>query len=765
MIEAAAIRVERADTGRWYLRIGLTGLVYWIAGRGALAMALDPGYATPVWPAAGVALCAVLVWGKPMALGVGLGSVAVNWATGYVPGSPETLLRSLWIALGIGTGAALQAVLGAFLIEKHVGRPPSLEDEQSVTRFTILGGPVACLVSAGVGVGTLLLAGVVPWHDGLFTAATWWVGDSIGVLIFAPLSLISMARPELLWQRGRATVVLPLLGSFAVVTLLFLQTSAWERNRRHTEFERRAAHLTHTLEGALTEYEEAVFFLAGLFDASKEVTRQEFREFCQRALGRQPGLRLLGWSPLVPDHERLVFEERAIADGLHGFQFTERDAQGSLRSASSRPSYLPAYYVEPADNDVLRLGFDSASDPACRRALARAANASVPSVACRLGPSRESEQEVAVFVPIFAGGAQATLRSERRLRGYAAGVIEVSAVVRSALAELDQGGLEFSLSEAGGGEPLYESPRTRGVPASRRPNDDQGVVHRASLDFGGQRYRVEVRLLTASFAMSQGWQAWLVLGVGLLFVRIMGTSTLVSMGRASRAQRSVEEGERRSQELEERVRARTTELSATLKEREVLLQEIHHRVKNNLQVISSLINLQVRGLENGVSRDALTECQARVYTIALIHESLYESQDYCNLPFSDYVRNLVTSVFQLAGASSSVSLQLDLAPVALTVERAIPCGLILNELIVNALKHAFPEGRKGCVRVQLQTLADDRVALLVKDDGVGAKVEGDAESGSLGLQLVRTLAQQIHAELVVHHGAGTTVELNFRRQA
>jgi two-component sensor histidine kinase len=289
-------------------------------------------------------------------------------------------------------------------------------------------------------------------------------------------------------------------------------------------------------------------------------------------------------------------------------------------------------------------------------------------------------------------------------------------------------------------------------------------VHRTDLDFGGQRYRMEVRLLTASFAMSQGWQAWLVLGVGLLFVRLMGTSTLVSMGRASRAQRSVEEGERRSQELEERVRARTTQLSVTLKEREVLLQEVHHRVKNNLQVISSLINLQVRGLEPGASRDALTECQARVYTIALIHESLYESHDYGNLPFSDYVRNLVTSVFQLAGASSTVSLQLELEPVALTVERAIPCGLILNELIVNALKHAFPDGRKGCVRVQLQTLADDRVALIVEDDGVGAMVD-DAESGSLGLQLVRTLARQIHADLLVRPGAGTTVELNFRRQA
>jgi two-component sensor histidine kinase len=199
-----------------------------------------------------------------------------------------------------------------------------------------------------------------------------------------------------------------------------------------------------------------------------------------------------------------------------------------------------------------------------------------------------------------------------------------------------------------------------------------------------------------------------------------------------------------------------------LKEREVLLQEIHHRVKNNLQVISSLISLQVRGLDTGVCRDALTECQARVYTIALIHESLYESRDYSNLPFSDYVRSLVSSIFQLAGASSSVTLELDLAPVSLTVERAIPCGLILNELVVNALKHAFPDGRRGTIRVQLQNLPDDRVAMLVKDDGVGVPLDDADDGGPLGLQLVRTLAQQIHADLVVRRAIGTTVELNFR---
>jgi two-component sensor histidine kinase len=265
----------------------------------------------------------------------------------------------------------------------------------------------------------------------------------------------------------------------------------------------------------------------------------------------------------------------------------------------------------------------------------------------------------------------------------------------------------------------------------------------------------------ASLGSQPGWRAWVVLGIGLWFMRIMSTAVLVSVGSVTQAQRSAEEVERRSIELEESVRARTAQLSATLKEREVLLQEIHHRVKNNLQVISSLINMQVRRLEEGASRDALTECQARVYTIALIHETLYESRDYCEMPFSDYVRSLATSVFQLAGSPELISLRLELEPVTLPVDRAIPCGLILNELIVNALKHAFPDGRSGSIRVQLQRRDSRRVALVVGDDGIGVREAGPASGGELGMQLVHTLAQQIHADLSVKHAAGTTIELEF----
>jgi two-component sensor histidine kinase len=173
--------------------------------------------------------------------------------------------------------------------------------------------------------------------------------------------------------------------------------------------------------------------------------------------------------------------------------------------------------------------------------------------------------------------------------------------------------------------------------------------------------------------------------------------------------------------------------------------------------------MQVRKLENAASRDALAECQRRVQTIALIHEKLYQSKDYSRVAFCDYARSLASNVFQAIDASTSkVSLDLAIDNVALAVDKAIPCGLVLNELITNALKHGFTDGRSGSIRVEFARIEDGRFRLAVKDDGVGLPRGFDiATSDSLGLQLVSTLSRQLGAELEVTSREGTFVQLTF----
>jgi PAS domain S-box-containing protein len=204
-------------------------------------------------------------------------------------------------------------------------------------------------------------------------------------------------------------------------------------------------------------------------------------------------------------------------------------------------------------------------------------------------------------------------------------------------------------------------------------------------------------------------------------------------------------------------------LRASLREREVLLQEVHHRVKNNLQIVSSLIGMQVRQISLQEGRDALLECQRRIQTIALIHEKLYQSDDYARVPFSDYASGLVANIFEAASdRSQPIGLEVGTDSISLPVDRAIPCGLILNELVANALKHAFRGRDRGCVRVQLRR-EEAEVMLAVSDDGVGLPPDFDVHRApTLGLQLVTALVEQLRGRLEIERRAGTTFRVRFQ---
>jgi two-component system, sensor histidine kinase PdtaS len=213
----------------------------------------------------------------------------------------------------------------------------------------------------------------------------------------------------------------------------------------------------------------------------------------------------------------------------------------------------------------------------------------------------------------------------------------------------------------------------------------------------------------------------------------------------------------------EQLRERSDDLAASLRERDVLLQEIHHRVKNNLQVISSLINMQIRKLEDRASREVLAECKLRVEAIALIHEKLYQSRDYAHVPFSDYARSLANNIVHAAMASrSGIVLHVECEPLSLPVDKAISCGLILNELITNALKHAYPSGG-GPLHVRLQRLDGGQAKLTVCDEGVGMAEQRSTKSGkgSLGLQIVDTLTDQLDGSLSITRDGGTSVTVEF----
>ena len=203
-------------------------------------------------------------------------------------------------------------------------------------------------------------------------------------------------------------------------------------------------------------------------------------------------------------------------------------------------------------------------------------------------------------------------------------------------------------------------------------------------------------------------------------------------------------------------------LRQSLGEKEMLLKEIHHRVKNNLQIISSLLGLQTRKITSPVAHAALLDMRNRVRSMGLIHEHLYRSETLAAVDLSAYLKRLCEQLFHaLAASPGSIELRLDLAPVRLPIDQAIPCGLLVNELVSNALKHAFPDGRAGQVRVELQPLAGvPGVCLRVADNGAGLPPDFNlSRVTSLGLQLVSSLTRQLGGRLAIHRTEGTLFEV------
>ena len=209
-------------------------------------------------------------------------------------------------------------------------------------------------------------------------------------------------------------------------------------------------------------------------------------------------------------------------------------------------------------------------------------------------------------------------------------------------------------------------------------------------------------------------------------------------------------------ELAER-EAAESRLLESLHEKEVLLKEIHHRVKNNLQVIYSLLSLQTRvGQRIRLHLDVLLDSQNRIRSMALIHEKLYQSADLANIDFSEYLGSLAGHLCRsYADTGCQVKLQVNAAHVRLGIDAAVPCGLIASELISNALKHAFVGRELGLLSVAVRNSETGAVELVVADDGVGVASDAAGEgSSSLGMQLVRGLVRQLDGSLTVENGQG-----------
>jgi len=522
---------------------------YFAVGRLSLLLAIPPGYATAVWPAAGIALAGTLLLGNRVWPGIVLGSFAVNVWTSLDATSLRTLATSGTLAATIGLGAALQAVLGALLVRRLVGHPTLFLRDREVLRFLLLGGPVACLASAVWGVTTLLLAGVIGPSEYVFHWWTWWVGDTIGVITVAPLVLIWLTEAGRVTPRRRAAITVPTAVAFALVVAFFALSAAWERDRVRLEFGRQTDTLAQTLERSVEGDIEVLYSIQSFFASSAEVDRAEFRTFVTRLLARHPSLQALSWNPRIRGPEREAYEQRARRDGPADFRITEPDAQGDLVAASPRPEYVAVYYIEPLAGNERALGFDVASDPVRRAALDRARATGQASATEPIILVQDAGRRVGflAFLPI-RGSRRTSAEGDGDVLGYATGVFRVADIVAAALTGADTAGVRMQVYDAtaGGRRPLLDD----GAPETAESAQVPARV--IFLDLAGRRWELRFIPTREYLVLHRSWESWGVLVLGMLFTGLLGAFLLIVTGRAGQLQ--TVNAELRSQ-IAERVRA------------------------------------------------------------------------------------------------------------------------------------------------------------------------------------------------------------------
>ena len=594
--DAGALRraavVLLAHMPRWLRRCAqvLTiALAYWLAGRLGLNLAIPPGYATAVWPASGIALAAVVLLGWRAGFGVVLGSFLVNVGNGFSAESPALLLRSLGVPLLIAAGSTAQALLGAWLIQRHVGYRNLLTQELEVALMLLLGGPLACLVSASVGVTVLWSIGAIPSEAYLSSWGTWWVGDSIGVLIFTPLVLVWSLPPDRLWRGRQIWATLPLVALFALVVVIFVQASQREAQAIGQRLQADAEEFASRLRSEAAQTAGAVQSLRGLFESSDTVTLAEFQKFAALTQEQAPGLLFLSWAPLVLHEQRAHFEASEDVT-IHDIP---QAAAPSPLPAAARDRYAPVMAISARYADLADRGYDLYSEPLRAQTLARVVDGLQPVISepLQLVQDLGDRRGLLIMVPVQSEQAGS-------LRGFVIGALRAHEMLALPLKRLEAAGIRVRLSASPGASPVYTSAGWR-EPAAR----DLGW--QKSVEVLGRRWQVQAMLPAEYLVSHRSLAAWTVLTAGMLFTGLFGIFVLVIIGRTSRIAQLVDERTadlareiERANQLEHAARRQAEKLAASNRDLEQFAYVASHDLQAPLRTIASFAGL----LESRYSR-------------------------------------------------------------------------------------------------------------------------------------------------------------------
>lgn len=605
----------------WVAKVLSVAVGYYFFGRIGLLLEVEPQHTCAVWPAAGFALGALIVFGWRVWPGVLIGALCVNPTSCF---DPEGALSTQQLALTesvIAIGCTLHGLVGLSLLKRFVGIPAPLLEKGVILKFLLVGGPLAGTVSSAIGTATLFAAGLITHDELLFTWCTWWVGDALGVAFVTPIFLIAFGEPRAAWRPRVATVGVPIVLAFAIAAASFVFARNDAARVAAQRLEERAQDIGIALDENATRASETMHSIARLYGASDTVTRAEFHSFGGGVRKEQPTFLTLAWCSLVPRDDRAQFVARMRSEGCASFEIIDASGTPVAAVTDARTEHVVVTYLESNATTSTHEGLDLASVASYREALAKARDSGTLTAtpALPIASTALAALPSWMCMPIYRNDAPVATVEERRanLVGFITATLSLEGLIARETQRRD--GVPYAIC-------LQDT--TDGVCGATVCSDANGVtLHRegesmrnASAPRAGEKFEFEFEFAFADRrvcgwltemkgpqAIAAAWYLWGVNIAGLALVAMLCGTVLSLTGAHIRFESTVAE---RASEVE----TSRASAEAALREVESLCAALNeHALISIADARGRIIEVNEQFcLLSGYTRDELIGCDHRV---------------------------------------------------------------------------------------------------------------------------------------------------------
>ena len=789
----------------------LTAALYFVLGVLGQKVAMPPGFAAIIWPAAGIALASALLFGRTGLAGVLLGAFVLNVKT---IGSGNWNIDYLLPAL-MSAAACLQAAVGSVLIKKTIGFPFAYHRSSNVVTFVLLGAILSTVICASVSCLLLWMYGFIDTGALLISWINWWAGDAIGVIFLFPWLLVLFPKTFSVSHQKPKLVLLSLIGiTLGILSLSWLATQM-EKNKQHQAFSDNAAMMSQSLKSEVSNVINILHSTAGFVGSHRELLPDEFDVFSAELMQRNPILHGISWNARVPDEELKAFEshmQQRYREGqfVTDFIVNERGEDGSVKAVQPRPEHVVVSYIAPFERNREALGYVANSQSTRGTALetAKVTENVFPTQPIRLIQGESEQTGVLLFLPAKA----ITVDTDSYMsEGYATAILRVSDMAEMTLSGnvLDNTGIALVDPDAPEEQAImYHSEMSESALQALKkmlapdryntPSDYFPLFERHIVPVGGRAW--ELIQFSESEYIIQPWGVQLLLAAGLLFTGLLGWFIVILAGHANEVEYQVETRTRdlklsndRLMESEKQLQEARDQAVKSNKAKSDFLANMSHEIRTPMNAIIGLSSLGSRQAVSPEAHEKFTRInQSGEMLLQIINDILDFSKIEANkLELETEVFALTDIIRQLDSMFRS---QVQEKNLTLTFRFGGKCekyyvgdALRLNQVLVNLVSNAVKFTHTGGIDVVVtpeQTAAGEAaMTWTVKDSGIGmtdkqidslfdAFTQADTSTsrkyGGTGLgmaissRLVKTMGGKFEVESAQGKGTTMTVTLPIR---